>query len=817
MTANFTPTMSSIKDMKPFRFWCQKVLPTVYDDSLSYYELLNKVVLYLNETVDNVDLLNDNVTRLYDAYVLLESYVNNFFDSNLPQMVADKLDEMAEDGTLTALIGGYVDPLFSAYEDEIDSRLSAQGAVIEAQNVIVDSVNERLDNFVVQHSGLSNETILYDGEGTPAYTAGSYLSLSDAIANYKYLRIVWIHRQEICVQDFEVIENASPAQNFNLRDTLGVPGVNPPTSKMWEMCQITLIDATSGGTNQLEIGSATVIDNLDYADGNVDNTMNTGILKVIGIKEITDIEVVDARLGYDGVTYDTLGGAIRGQIRDMENQIVSNFRNMMGVWFVTGGVSNSTGELTTNGKRWRSGYIDLEGGHYYSVESPYQLVMYEYTYNQSTQEYDYIGVLVTAYTNEYFLAEDKTVIVVLKHNDGEAHNTSADNMFRRLYKSINTGEAIDSVGCVPVLNYRRSTVNSYGNELDSTTRITTDFLPIGDNAYVEVIPNGQKFAVCLYDSSKTFLYNSGWLYQGMRVETGGAYARVTVAKYNDSDITPETSDTVVSYFAKAILKANDGYDAYTGNHETVYGKTVKTIMHRGCNSIAPENTIPAFQLARKTGFTTVECDIQLTSDGVPVVLHDATVNRTSNGTGNIYDMTFSEARELDFGSWKSAYYTGTQMPSFEEMLSLCKNIGLDIYVEIKSESPWTQERISNCIRLVKKYGMRDHVSWISFNNTVLTYVKTADPNARLGLINTAFTASDINKCLALRSGTNEVIAVTKYDQLSSDIVESLIDNDIPLCVYTVDTESAIDSMDTYASEVLTNVGNIGKYLYEKNI
>ena len=324
MTANFTPNMSSIKDMKPFRFWCQKVLPTVYDDSLSYYELLNKVVNYLNDTVDNVELLNGNVTNIYNAYVLLESYVNTYFETTLPQMVEDKLDEMAEDGTLTQLIGGYVDPLFRAYVDEVDSRLSAQDSDIEAQNVIVDTVNERLDNFVVQHSGLSNETILYDGEGSLVYEASTNISLSDALSNYKYLRFIWKHREEICVQDFAIVANASPAQNFNLRDTLGVPGLTPPSTKLWEMCQITVVNATAGGVNQLQISASTVIDNSGTNDGNVTAGMNTGILKVIGIKEIADSEVIDARLGYNGVSYETLGGAIRGQFDKVTDMLLKD-------------------------------------------------------------------------------------------------------------------------------------------------------------------------------------------------------------------------------------------------------------------------------------------------------------------------------------------------------------------------------------------------------------------------------------------------------------------------------------------------------------
>ena len=100
MPANFRPEMSVIKDLKPFKFWCSKVLPSVYDDSLSYYELLTKVLRYLNDTMESVETLDGNVNNIYNAYLLLEDYVNNYFDNaDFQQMVNDKLDAMAEDGT----------------------------------------------------------------------------------------------------------------------------------------------------------------------------------------------------------------------------------------------------------------------------------------------------------------------------------------------------------------------------------------------------------------------------------------------------------------------------------------------------------------------------------------------------------------------------------------------------------------------------------------------------------------------------------------------------------------------------------------------
>ena len=75
MSANFTPTLGTYTDLKPFRFWCQKVLPLVYDDSLSYYELLCKVVDYLNKTMEDVDTSIQDVAALHTAYDQLQDYI----------------------------------------------------------------------------------------------------------------------------------------------------------------------------------------------------------------------------------------------------------------------------------------------------------------------------------------------------------------------------------------------------------------------------------------------------------------------------------------------------------------------------------------------------------------------------------------------------------------------------------------------------------------------------------------------------------------------------------------------------------------------
>lgn len=107
--ANYTPVSGNYKTLKSFRYWCQKVLPLVYDDSLSYYELLCKVVDYLNKTMEDVETLHGDVTNLHEAYVKLQSYINDYFSTlDIQKEINNKLDEMVKDGTLDTIIANYL-------------------------------------------------------------------------------------------------------------------------------------------------------------------------------------------------------------------------------------------------------------------------------------------------------------------------------------------------------------------------------------------------------------------------------------------------------------------------------------------------------------------------------------------------------------------------------------------------------------------------------------------------------------------------------------------------------------------------------------
>ncbi len=107
------------------------------------------------------------------------------------------------------------------------------------------------------------------------------------------------------------------------------------------------------------------------------------------------------------------------------------------------------------------------------------------------------------------------------------------------------------------------------------------------------------------------------------------------------------------------------------------------IAHRGAGRLAPENTVAAFRLGAQHGYRMFECDVKLSADGVPFLLHDATLERTTNGRGRAADCPWLDLAELDAGSWLSSTYAGEPVPSFEQIARLVIELGCALNVEIK--------------------------------------------------------------------------------------------------------------------------------------
>jgi glycerophosphoryl diester phosphodiesterase len=135
--------------------------------------------------------------------------------------------------------------------------------------------------------------------------------------------------------------------------------------------------------------------------------------------------------------------------------------------------------------------------------------------------------------------------------------------------------------------------------------------------------------------------------------------------------------------------------------------------HRGASAYAPENTLAAFELAAQQGAPAIEFDVKVTLDGHVVVIHDQTVDRTTNGTGQVTQLSLAALRELDAGSKKAAQYRGEKIPTLDEVFAA---LGQKLYmnVELTNYATPFDALVPKVAELVKKHGLEKRVMFSSF-------------------------------------------------------------------------------------------------------
>jgi glycerophosphoryl diester phosphodiesterase len=161
--------------------------------------------------------------------------------------------------------------------------------------------------------------------------------------------------------------------------------------------------------------------------------------------------------------------------------------------------------------------------------------------------------------------------------------------------------------------------------------------------------------------------------------------------------------------------------------------------HRGASGYAPENTFAAFQKALEQGASWVEFDVQLSADGVPIILHDDTLERTTDkgGSRRPTELTLAELKELDAGAWFSPEYKGEKIPTLDEVLvKFGSKLGLNI--EIKSKVGFeTDNKIEEKIaEAVKRFGLYDTVVVSSFDPLRLAALHAYDSEIPIGALYT---------------------------------------------------------------------------------
>jgi len=240
--------------------------------------------------------------------------------------------------------------------------------------------------------------------------------------------------------------------------------------------------------------------------------------------------------------------------------------------------------------------------------------------------------------------------------------------------------------------------------------------------------------------------------------------------------------------------------------------TPLVIAHRGARSLAPENTLVAARLAWRLGADGWELDVRMTKDGELILMHDETLSRTTNAPylfpnrspWLVNDFTLAEIKMLDAGSWfvdqdpygtiaagevspeEAANFRGEKVPTLKEALTLTKELGFWVNIELKSRpsfvlSPQAKDLANRTVALIREMGLERNVLISSFDPTILQYLATLAPDIPTALLVSSLPADPVSYLQAL--GVNALNP--RYDLVNENLLQTLSKAGFKIYIWTV--------------------------------
>ena len=232
--------------------------------------------------------------------------------------------------------------------------------------------------------------------------------------------------------------------------------------------------------------------------------------------------------------------------------------------------------------------------------------------------------------------------------------------------------------------------------------------------------------------------------------------------------------------------------------------------HRGFNTIAPENSLPAYGAAVAMGAEEIEFDLWFTKDGEIVSIHDSKLDRVSDGTGKICEHTLEELRTYDFGIKCGEWFKGMKIPTFEEILEkfACRCI-MNIHLKTQGEQP---EYLGKVVDLIKKYNCEDYVYFMTGKDAFLERLRSEHP--------------EIMRCCGGGDGKWEIVErAIKYDCKKLQFVKGYFNKEMVdkahahgiVCnvFWSDDPEETQEYLDMGVDVILTNDYNIIAQVVDK--
>ncbi|MBE9185365.1 glycerophosphodiester phosphodiesterase [Microcoleus sp. LEGE 07076] len=213
---------------------------------------------------------------------------------------------------------------------------------------------------------------------------------------------------------------------------------------------------------------------------------------------------------------------------------------------------------------------------------------------------------------------------------------------------------------------------------------------------------------------------------------------------------------------------------------------IEIIAHRGFSAIAPENTLAAFELAIARKANSIEFDIQLSADSVPVIFHDATLDRITGVSGKVRETTLSQLQTLNAGKWFSDEFSQEKIPTLKESLAILKNIDKFLYFDVKPHSEWSDSEVADFVNTLQGEDIPDKCVITSFNDKFLAQVRRLSGDLAIGHIVANLETYKTQLARAVTQGDNLISSQYRVLLENPALIQESRSQGVDIVAWTVD-------------------------------
>ena len=531
-----------------------------------------------------------------------------------------------------------------------------------------------------------------------------------------------------------------------------------------------------------------------------------------------DSEVQNVRVGADNVTYASAGEAVRTQFTNLKSDIsdvyekYSDFKVRLAKGSLEiGNYSLSDGALVKEASTW-----------WIRTKAPIKVPAYSQFIisDVAIRGYVYVstdGVTYTSYnwlttTNKRFMPlVDSYVVFKFQNSTGYSMPTIND-----VYNGFYIQYPFDTKNYSELVSYDSrlrpsEKVNPHGKcivggltngvpNLNNNNRLVfVEMFSFNANVTVR-IASGFKVGFHTFVNG-TYSSDSGWKQDAYSISAGTTF-KFVIARTTEQT---EAADNWWFDFAKAVtFEATIEPEALPNesiNKSFMFSSRPKFMLHRGLQSEAPENSVPAFTLAGQANAWAIETDVYETSDGHFVCIHDDTVDRTTDGTGQVRSFTLAQlqAMTIDVGA-NIESYPNLKIPTFEDYLSICKAYGCVAFIEIKGVT-----NLQGLYDLVVKYGML-YSSVFTVWEALLISVRAIDKASTVPCMLNGYASEDSYDAVlaTAKAYPNTMLGLQIGTNLTDTIINEAHKSGITVGCWTVNGSDAIDYFKRGIDIITTN-------------